>query len=237
MEWRDDGILLARHPHGETAAVLDVLCAVHGRHAGILPGGGSRKRAGALQLGAQLDLTWRARLSDHLGTWTAEVTRDRAGPILHDRLALLALGSVCALARYALPERAPCPVLYAATRDMLDLLGRPGWLRGYALWELTLLEETGFGLDLQACAVTGATEGLSHVSPRTGRAVTPEGAGPYAPRLLPLPRLLVDEQAPASAQSLRDALRLSGHFLTDWLAHSIARPLPEARARFLDALA
>lgn len=236
MEWRDEGILLARYPHGESAAVLDVFSALHGRHAGILPGGGSRKRAGALQPAAQLDLTWRARLSEHLGTWTAEVTRDRAGPILHDRLALLALASVCALARYALPERAPYPVLYAATRDLLDQLGRPGWLRTYALWELTLLEETGFGLDLQTCAVSGVTKGLTHVSPRTGRAVTREAAGDYAPRLLPLPALLNDPNAQATQAEISQALRLSGHFLTEWLAQSLERPLPEARARLLDAL-
>lgn len=236
MEWRDEGILLARTPHGESAAVLEVFTALHGRHAGVLPGGGSRKQAANLQSGAQVDLVWRARLSEHLGTLRAEVTRDRAGPILSDRLALLALSSVCALCRYALPERAPYPVLYAETRDLLDLLGRPGWLRAYALWEVTLLEETGFGLDLSQCAVTGATTGLSHVSPRTGRAVTRDAAGDYAPRLLPLPALLLDDTVPADAQALQNALRLTGHFLNEWLAHSIARALPEARARLVAAL-
>ena len=236
MEWRDEGILLALRPHGESAAALDVLTALHGRHAGILPGGASRKRAASLQPGAQLDLTWRARLADHMGSLRAEVTRDRAAPLLADRLALLALGSVCALCRYALPERSPCPLLYTATRDLLDQMGQPGWLRAYAVWELTLLEETGFGLDLSQCAVTGARDGLTHVSPRTGRAVTREGAGDYAPRLLPLPAFLSDPTAPADPAALRAALALSGHFLADWLAPSIARPLPEARARLLATL-
>lgn len=236
MEWRDEGILLALRPHGETAAALDVLTALHGRHAGILPGGASRKRAAGLQPGAQVDLVWRARLADHMGSVRVEVMRDRAAGVLHDRLALLALSSICALCRYALPERAPHPVLYAATCDLLDGLGKTGWLRTYAFWELMLLEETGFGLDLSQCAVTGATNGLTHVSPRTGRAVTREGAGDYAARLLPLPALLIDETAPADVTALHAALALSGHFLTDWLAVSIGRPLPEARARLVAAL-
>ncbi len=236
MEWRDEGILLSLRPHGETSANTEVFTALHGRYPGILPGGASRKRAASLQPGAQVDLVWRARLADHMGSVRVEVLRDRAASVLHDRLALLALSSICALCRYALPERAPYPVLYAATCDLLDALGQPGWLRGYAFWELTLLEETGFGLDLSQCAVTGAATGLTHVSPRTGRAVTLDGAGAFAPRLLPLPALLIDESAPADAGALVDALTLTGYFLNEWLASSIGRPLPEARARLVTAL-
>ena len=236
MEWRDEGILLSLRPHGETSANTEVFTALHGRYAGILPGGASRKRSASLQPGAQVDLVWRARLADHMGSVRVEVLRDRAAGVLQDRLALLALSSVCALCRYALPERAPYPVLYAATAEVLDTLGQPGWLRTYALWEVLLLEETGFGLDLSQCAVTGATDGLTHVSPRTGRAVTLDGAGPYAARLLPLPALLVDPDAPADVAALCAALALTGHFLTEWLAHSIGRPLPEARARLVAAL-
>ena len=236
MEWHDTGILLAHKPHGESAAVLDVFTALHGRVAAVLPGGASRKRAAGLQVGAQLDLHWRARLAEHMGTWRAETARERASAVMGERLALLALSSVCALCRYALPERAPYPVLYSATHDLLDQLGQPGWLRAYALWELTLLEETGFGLDLSQCAVTGARDGLTHVSPRTGRAVTREGAGEYAARLLPLPALLTDPAAPADLAGLHAALRLSGHFLHQGLSDSIGRPLPEARARLVAAV-
>jgi DNA repair protein RecO (recombination protein O) len=236
MEWRDEGILLVLRPHGETSAITEVFTALHGRYPGILPGGASRKRAASLQPGAQVDLVWRARLAEHMGSVRVEVLRDRAATVLQDRLALLALSSVCALCRYALPERAPYPILYAATCDVLDQLGQPGWLRAYALWEVMLLEETGFGLDLSQCAVTGATNGLTHVSPRTGRAVTLEGAGPYAARLLPLPALLTAPNVPADAKELAQALSLTGHFLTDWLAASIGRPLPEARARLVAAL-
>lgn len=235
MEWRDEGVLLAMRPHGEANAVIEVLSARHGRHAGLVRGGTSRRMAAMLQPGAQLDLNWRARLEEHMGSFTCELIRSRAGHVMGERLALAALGAACALCRYALPERMAYPALYAATVDMLDRLGEPGWLRVYARWELQLLEETGFGLDLAQCAVTGAGSGLAYVSPRTGRAVTEEGAGGYAARLLILPPALVSD-APFDITAARDALHLSGYFLHHWLAEAIGRPLPEARARFLAAL-
>lgn len=235
MDWRDDGILLDTRPHGETSARIEVLTAAHGRHAGMVRGGASRRMAPMLQPGAQLDLTWRARLADHLGNFTAELIRPRFSLVLDDRLALAALTSTCALCRFALPERQPCPGLYAATRDLLDALGQPGWLRSYARWELLLLEDTGFGLDLSACAVTGATGGLAYVSPRTGRAVTRAGAGTYAARLLPLPPGLLGDAAFDHADA-RAALHLTGYFLHHRLAEALSRPLPEARARLVAAL-
>lgn len=235
MDWRDDGILLDARLHGETSARIEVFSALHGRHVGMVRGGASRRMAPVLQPGAQLDLTWRARLEEHMGSFTVELIRSRASVVLGDRLALAALSAGCALCRYALPERMAYPGLYAGTLEMLDGLGGPGWLRRYVLWELQLLEETGFGLDLGQCAVTGATEGLAYVSPRTGRAVTREGAGEYAGRLLVLPYPLVSG-AELDLEAARDALRLSGHFLQHWLAHAIGRPLPEARARLIEVL-
>lgn len=235
MDWRDEGILLAATPHGETSARIEVFSALHGRHAGIVRGGASRRMAPVLQPGAQLDLAWRARLADHLGTFTAELFRARAAPLLGDRLALAGLASACALCRYALPERMAYPGLYAGTLALFDALGRPGWLRDYARWELLLLEETGFGLDLDQCAVTGVRDGLAYVSPRTGRAVTADAAGAYAARLLVLPEGLIAD-AGFDHAAARDALHLSGHFLQHWLAEAMGRPLPEARARLIGAL-
>ena len=235
MDWRDEGFLLSVTPHGETSARIEVFTGLHGRHAGIVRGGLSRRMAPVLQPGAQLDLAWRARLHDHLGTFTPELMRARAGPVLGDRLALAALSSACALCRYALPERMAYPGLYAASVAMLDSLGQPGWLREYARWELVLLEETGFGLDLDQCAVTGAREGLAYVSPRTGRAVTEAAAGEFAARLLVLPQALVSDAA-FDHVTARAALHLSGHFLHHWLAEAMGRPLPEARARLVAAL-
>ncbi|MGY6703634.1 DNA repair protein RecO [Roseinatronobacter sp.] len=235
MDWRDQGILLSVRKHGEATALTEVFTALHGRHAGAVRGGASRKMAPVLQPGAQLDVHWRARLEDQMGNFTVELLQPRAAHFLHDRLALLALGSVCALCRFTLPERAPYPVLYSATVALLDTLGQPGWLQSYALWELQLLEETGFGLDLDRCAVTGAQQGLAYVSPRTGRAVTIKGAGEYASRLLPLPAALLNGSA-LDANDLTQALTISGYFLNHWLAHAVGQRLPEARARFVAAL-
>ncbi|WP_071797882.1 DNA repair protein RecO [Natronohydrobacter thiooxidans] len=236
MDWRDEGILLRTQRHGEATAIIEVFSALHGRHAGAVRGGGSRKMAATLQPGAQLDLTWRARLEEHLGSFSVELLQARAGRILGDRLALAALNSVCALCRYALPERMAYPGFYARTVDLLDQLGQPGWLRLYALWEVHLLETAGFGLDLQQCAVTGAQSGLAYVSPRTGRAVTVAGAGAYADRLLTLPAALIDARAGFSTTELRQALHLTGYFLQHWLAESTGRALPEARARLVALL-
>ncbi len=235
MEWRDEGILLSMRPHGEANAIIEVFSALHGRHAGVVHGGASRKMAPVLQPGAQLDLAWRARLEEQMGSFTVELTRARAAWVLSDRLALAGLSATCALCRYALPERQASPVLYDATVALMDRLGQAGWLRDYALWELTLLEETGFGLDLQQCAVTGANDGLAYVSPRTGRAVTVQAAGDFAARLLVLPAGLLSGAA-LDAREAREALHLSGFFLQHWLSESIGRPLPEARARLVSQL-
>ena len=236
MEWRDKGVLLAMRRYGESAAIIEVLTETRGRHAGVVRGGGGRRMAPVLQPGAQLDLTWRARLEDHLGSFTVEPLRLRAADAMADRLALLGLGSVCALLRFALPERAPQAVLYPASCALLDRLGQDGWLRRYLVWELQLLEETGYGLDLSRCVVTGATEGLAYVSPRTGRAVSAAGAGSWAERLLPLPRGM-DGQDKMDRDGLLAGLRLTGHFLQGRLAPALGdRPLPEARARFLRAV-
>lgn len=236
MEWRGEGVLLSVRRHGESAAIIEVFTAGQGRHAGVVRGGGGRRMAPVLQLGAQLDLNWRARLEDHIGVFTVEPLRQRAGAVLGDRLALLGLGSVCALLAFALPEREPHPSLYAATVTLMDRLGGEGWLPDYLRWELLLLEETGFGLDLTSCAVTGTREGLAYVSPRSGRAVSHAGAGEWVSRLLPLPEALLG-QGPVSMDDLRAGLRTTGHFLQHRLAPALGeRPLPEARARLVDAL-
>jgi DNA repair protein RecO (recombination protein O) len=235
MDWRDQGILLSMRPHGESAAIIEVLTPSHGRHSGVVRGGGSRKMAATLQPGTGLQLEWRARLNEHLGSFTVEPLQSRAH-LLSDRMALAGLLSTCALLRAALPEREAHPVLWRATLDLVDTLGGEGWTSTYLRWELTLLEELGFGLDLASCAVTGATERLAYVSPRTGRAVTAAGAGDWADRLLPLPDGLTSGKTLAP-EAVIAGLRLTGHFLDLGLRPVLhERPLPEARARLVDLL-
>ncbi|MEZ5911298.1 MAG: DNA repair protein RecO [Paracoccaceae bacterium] len=236
MDWRDHGALIAVRTHGESAAIIEVFTEGHGRHAGVVRGGASRRMAPLLQPGAQLDLTWRARLDDHIGAFTVEPLKSRAGALLADRAALAGLAATCALLRFALPEREPHPLLFRSTMALLDRLGEAEWQTAYLRWELGFLEEMGFGLDLSRCAATGSRDDLAFVSPKTGRAVSRDGAGDWADRLLPLPACLLG-QGPASAAELLQGLRLTGHFLTRWLAPALGdRPLPEARARLVAIL-
>lgn len=236
MDWRDEGILLSMRPHGETSAIIEVLTAAHGRHMGVVRGGASRKMAATLQPGTGLTLDWRARLDDHIGSFTVEPVQSRAH-LLGDRLALAGLMAVCALLHEALPEREPHPALWRKTRALLDRLGVDGWTADYVRWELCLLEEIGFGLDLGTCAVTGATEGLVYVSPKSGRAVTAKGAGDWADRLIPLPEGLGGD-GPLAPGAVLSGLRLTGFFLDRELRPVLHdRPLPEARARLMDLLA
>ena len=236
MDWRDEGILLSMRTHGETSAIIEVLTAAHGRHMGVVRGGASRKMAAVLQPGSGLVVDWRARLDDHIGSFTVEPVKSRAH-LLTDRLALAGLLAVCALLHEALPEREPHPALWQRTHALMDQLGQEGWMAGYVRWELCLLEEIGFGLDLTACAVTGATEGLAYVSPKSGRAVTAAGAGDWAERLLPLPAGL-EGQGSLPPEAVLKGLQLTGFFLDRELRPVLQdRPLPEARSRLVDLMA
>lgn len=236
MEWRDQGILLSTRAHGESAAIIEVFTPDHGRHAGVVRGGASRRLAPILQPGAQLDLAWRARLETHLGSFTPELIRSRAAASMSDRLSLAGLNAITALLLFALPEREAHPALYARTEALLDLLGQVEiWPLAYLHWELALLEEMGFGLDLSACAVFGAqANDLSFISPRTGRAVSARAAGEWADRLLPLPACLVG-QGPAPDDEIAQGFAVTGHFLQSHLAPALGdKPLPAARARFVE---
>lgn len=236
MEWRDQGILLRSRRHGETSVIIEVFTPERGRHAGIVRGGTSRKIAPILQPGAQLDLAWRARLEDHIGAFSVEPLRSRAAAAMASRQSLAGLNTVTALLCFCLPEREPHAPLYARTEALLDLLGDWDlWPLAYLQWELALLEDMGYGLDLSACAVTGVTEGLTYVSPKSGRAVSAKGAGDWADKLLPLPDVLRGE-GDASDADIAQGFEVTGYFLGTHLAADLGnKPLPEARARFVDA--
>lgn len=239
MEWTAEGVLLGLRRHGESAAIIEVLTPAHGRHLGVVRGGAGRRMAPVLQPGAQLHLTWRARLDDHLGHFTVEPLRTRAAALLDDPDRLAALNALCALAGFALAEREPQPRLYALSVAVLDRLAAgQAWHAAYLHWERMLLEETGYGLDLESCALSGVTAGLAHVSPRTGRAVSAAAAGEWADRLLPLPAMLIDAGAPDDRTHMRAGLATTGHFLARVLAPALGeRPLPEARSRLMSRFA
>jgi len=237
MEWRDEGVLLSMRAHGEGSAIIEVFTAHHGRHMGVVRGGASRKVAAMMQPGTQLAVTWRARLDQHIGAFVVEPLASRAG-IMGDGLALLGLGSVVALLHMALPERAGHGALYVRTVALLDkMAGGGGWVDLYLDWEMLLLEEIGFGLDLGRCAVTGSRDDLAFVSPRTGRAVSRSAAGEWADKLLALPMCLLGQGAATRAE-LVQGLAVTGHFLAREVgAQTRSGQLPEARARLMERLA
>jgi DNA repair protein RecO (recombination protein O) len=239
MDWRDEGILISARRHGESAAIIEVLTRDHGRHAGVVRGGGARRMAPVLQPGAHLALEWSARLEEHIGTFRVDPIAAHTAVLMADRAALAALGAMAALTAASLPERAAHPALYARSLDLVGALGTaPDWPARYAAWELALLAELGFGLDLSRCAATGMTEDLVWVSPKTGRAVSRAAGAPWAERLLPLPAFLRDGwQAAPPVPEIAAALALTGHFLDTRVAPTLPREtLPAARARAIEMI-
>lgn len=237
IDWTDDAALLATRPFGETSVIIEVFSAAHGRHAGVVRGGTSRKIAPILQPGAQLSVTWKARLDAHLGTFTVEPIRSRAANAMGDRVSLAGLNAVCALLALVLPEREAHLPLYERTINLLDLLGQTEiWPLAYLRWEQALLEEMGFGMDLSACAVRGVNEDLAFVSPKSGRAVSREAAGEWADRLLPLPPVLAG-MGDATNAEIAIALGTTGYFIEHRLLRGLGdRPLPAARGRLINAI-
>lgn len=241
MEWSGEGLVLSVRAQGESSAIVELFTAAQGRHAGVVRGGMGRRMAPVLMPGNTVSAVWRARIEDQLGSFAIEPLRAHGAAVLGDRLALAGMSAVCTLIARALPERAPHPGLHAATMTLVEALATlPDWPLLYLHWELGLLAELGFGLDLGRCAVSGAREGLAWVSPRTGRAVTAAAAQGWEDRLLPLPPVLAGGLAggPADRAGLVAGLRLTGHFLHRALdSGPNGRPLPEARARLIDLLA
>ncbi|MEM7045389.1 MAG: DNA repair protein RecO [Pseudomonadota bacterium] len=228
MQWEDEAILLSARRHGEGALVLQVFTAEHGRHGGLVRGGASRKHKSTYQPGNRLAITWRARLADQLGTITAELMTPNAALVMDEAHRLAALTSACALVEKALPDRDPHPDLYNLLCHLIDTLTTSSiWADDYVRFELALLADLGFGLDLSSDA------DLVYVSPRTGRAVTRETAKGYEDRVLPLPGFLLG-RGEADGAAIRDGLKLAGYFLERHLFAALDRPVPEARQALVD---
>ena len=236
MEWSDEAVILSVRPHGETAAVVELLTRTHGRHSGLVHGGRSRKSRPILQMGNHVSASWKARLSEHLGHMTVELQRGYAAASMDDPAGLTALTALCSLSRL-LPERDPHPNLYEITLFVLSFLDDPTvWPALYVRWEVALLEELGFGLDLAACAATGSTQDLAYVSPKSGRAVSADAGRPYQDRLLTLPAFLTKSRptganAIVTPADITAGLRLTEHFLLTRVLGPRDQPMPDARTR------
>lgn len=236
MEWRDEGVILAVRRHGETSAIAEMLTSEHGRCLGLVRGGRSRRQRPVLQPGNLVQATWRARLEEHLGYLTLEPLALKAGTIMDEPFRLAGLATLVGLAQL-LPEREPHRRMYDAFHVVLDAIEDDDvWPALLVRWEIGLLDELGFGLDLGSCAATGSHEDLVYVSPRTGRAVSRLAGEPYEARLLRLPAFVTGAGG-ATARDVMDGFKLSGYFLNRHVFDPRGLAVPDARETVLRLLA
>ncbi len=239
MQWRDEALILGGRRFGEGNLILDVLTATKGRRSGLIYGGASRKKRAQYEAGNTITVAWTGRLEEQLGRFeVAEVSISRAARHLESSDALTAISTVTAILRNAIDEGdAAGSALYGPSTLLLDALEAWHlWPPLYARWELGVLSALGFGLDLEACALSGANDGLTHVSPNTGRAVRGSEAEDYIDRLFPLPGFLIDPKALTRPEDIRNGLALTGHFLERRLFAAVNRGVPDVRARLIDKL-
>jgi DNA repair protein RecO (recombination protein O) len=233
VSWEDQGIILGARRFGEHDAIITLLTENQGRHAGIVKGGSGKRGRSLLQPGNLVKAWWRARLDEQLGTFTLEGVRPFAADAMSSPDVLAGLAALCAMAEATLPEREPHTAVFRSALHLLEHLGAPGWEAHYVLWELALLRDMGYGLDLSVCAVTGTTEDLVYVSPRTGRAVSRAAGEPYMPRLLALPAFLRDETAEAKGPGeVAQGLALTAHFFEAHVFRPHRQEIPASRQRF-----
>ena len=236
LEWQADAIIISARPHGEGNAVVSLLTADYGRHAGLVRGATSRTMRGTIQPGNRVRARWRARLSEQLGQMQVELTQGVSARFLDSPMRLAGVASICALLEGALPEREPYAGLYAGTDALLSLIimddDDNGWLEGFVRWELGLLHVAGYQLDLDRCAASGETTNLAYVSPKSGGAVSRHHAGQFVNRLLALPRLLGGVACPT--HDWVAGLDLTGHFLAKRIFAAHNADIPAARRRLAD---
>jgi DNA repair protein RecO (recombination protein O) len=237
MEWSEEGIVIGTRRHGETDIILELMTAARGRHLGLVKGGRSRRMRPVLQPGNTLAVTWRARLHEHLGNFRAEPVTERSAGLMASRLGAFGLSLASAHLRL-LPERDPHPRLFQAFAVMIACFDRPALAAELMVrFELLLLDELGFGLDLESCAATGSRDDLAYVSPKSGRAVSRLAGTPYSDRLFSLPGFLSGRgEAPADPSSMEQAFRMTGFFLERHVHEPRGQSLPMERESFLRAL-
>ncbi len=240
MEWTDEAIILGTRPHGENHAVVEVFTPSAGRCVAMVHGGQSRTKQPILQAGNGVALVWRGRGEDSVGHFVMELTQARAAKLMHDRLSLMALQSLCQTLSSSLSEKQAEPRLYEATKLLLDLMeDGEVWPVIYAKWEVGLLAALGAGLQLDRCAATGQRleEGaaLGFVSPKSASAVCVEAGLPYKDRLLPLPPFLIDQGDPTKAE-ICASLKMTGYFLQSRIFDPAGKRLPDSRHAFLARL-
>ena len=231
----DHGIVLSARAHGEGGAIVALLTQDNGRHAGYLHGAQSSKKRAMLEPGTPVKVEWRSRLVDNLGSYALEAEGGLPPDVLTDPLKLSALLSACSLCDAALPEREGHPGLYHGLRALIGTFDSDIWGEAYVMWEIALLKELGFGLELTRCAGGGDPATLTHISPKSGRSVSAAQAAPYKEKLLLLPGFLKPSGAPEDDDVLT-GLKMTGHFLEHWVFAHHTKGVPEARLRFQERM-
>jgi DNA repair protein RecO (recombination protein O) len=235
MEWRDEGLITGLKKYGETSVILEAMTKEHGRHLGLVKGGRSKRMHAMLQPGNQIEIVWRARLDEHLGTYAIEATALRAARLLTNAEALHALNLITSLLRL-MPERDPHPNLYRAASLIAEELDTSDHVPAMLVrFEMIILAELGFGLDLGTCAATGGHDDLIYVSPKSGRAVSRAAGAPYHDKLLALPTFLRgdDHETKPPSCDIRNGFKLTEYFLMRDLFAPRGLPMPEAHHAYL----
>ena len=247
-EWSDEGIILSAKKYGEKGFIVNILTENHGRHVGWLNNYKSKSILSNIQPGNLVKVFWRSRLIEQMGNFKIELISSISGKIFDERLKLQSLNSLCSLLENFLPERQNYSEIYIATCAFMKLLAineediNNQWLKGYVKWEIGLLSSIGFSLDLKQCAVTGITNNLCYVSPKTGKAVSRYGAGKFAPKLLKLPFFLggVELKGSNIYEEILIGLNITTYFFKNKLLLSINESknitLPNSRNRFVDLI-
>ncbi len=231
--WEDTAIILAVRAHGENGAIVTLLTENHGKYSGYVHGGQSSRLRAILQIGNIVAAEWKSRINDSLGQYKLELIKSSAAAVLSDKIRLQALQSACIIANLTLADREICVAVFSgfiAFLENLELCDDDIWFPSYIYWEIGLLRELGFGLDLTCCALTGEVDNLAYVSPKTGRAASFDAAYQYREKLLELPNFLVNNNKVAKGD-ISKGLKLTGYFLQKKLFEQIHKELPKARLR------
>ena len=232
-DWQDEGIILSNKPYEELHSISSILTKKFGRHSGLVFAGQSSKKRSMLQPGSLVHAQWRARLLEQLGTFKLELSKNYSAVLIDTPIRLAALASICSLLEESLPEREPQGALWEATKAILEILSlsedESQWLPFFIKWELGLLQELGFALNLENCAVTGSSQQLAYVSPKTGRAISSQAAGIYADRLLVLPVFLGG--CLETINEFAEGIKITGHFLQKHIFNTTEKKIPSPRQR------
>lgn len=233
-QWRDQALLLSARPYGDSGGVVQLLSENYGRYAGYIHGGFSSSRRGMLQPGNLVDAQWQARIADQLGRFSLEPVQALSAYVIDEREKLAALQSACALCVASIPEREAHPGLFHGLKALLEAMQNPSWEVAYIAWEIALLRELGFALELDRCAANGDNRDLIYVSPKSGRAVSRVAGSPYKTRLLILPHFLRAEKGAEAGgvDDIADGLYMTGYFLQNWVFPHTTHGVPQERVRF-----